>query len=68
LQGTSLRAVKPSDLDDGYNKALRKTEPPYAINIHETSVAALQKQQFASSYKGITDFVTKWRALAPRCA
>jgi len=60
LEGTDLTAVKADDLDDGYNKALRKTEAPYAINIHETSVAALQKRQFASSYKGITDFVTKW--------
>jgi len=60
LTSTSIQAVTPHELDDGYNKALRKTEPPYAINVHEASVAALQKRQFASSYKGITDFVTKW--------
>ena len=60
LSGTGITATTPHELDDGYNKALRKTEPPYAINVHETSVAELQKRQFASSYKGITDFVTKW--------
>lgn len=60
LKGTDLLAVYPPDLDDGYNKALRKTEPPYVINVHETPILDLQKRQFASSYKGITDFVTKW--------
>jgi len=60
LKGTNIKPVVPQDLDDGYIKALRKTEAPYVINVHEESVDALQKRQFASSYKGITDFVTKW--------
>ncbi len=60
LTGLDIKGVTPQELDAGYNKALRKTEPPYAVNVHETSIAALQKRQFASSYKGITDFVTKW--------
>lgn len=60
LEGTNIKAVHPDELDDGYNKALRKTEPPYALNIHETPIANIQKRQYSSSYKGITDFVTKW--------
>lgn len=60
LEGTDIKAAYPDDLDDGYNKALRKNEPPYALNIHEASVVDIQRRQFASSYKGITDFVTKW--------
>ncbi len=60
LVGTDIKPVHPYDLDDGYNKALRKTEPPYALNIHETPIAQIQKRQYNSSYKGITDFVTKW--------
>lgn len=60
LQGTDIKAAYPDDLDDGYNKALRKKEPPYALNINETDVVDIMRRQFASSYKGITDFVTKW--------
>lgn len=60
LEGTDIKPAYPDDLDDGYNKALRKNEPPYALNIDETSVVDIQRRQFASSYKGITDFVTKW--------
>jgi len=60
LEATGLRAVHPEDLDAGYNKALRKTEPPYALNLESVPANTVQKRQFASSYKGITDFVTKW--------
>jgi len=60
VDGRGITAVTPHDLDDGYVKALRKNEPPYVINVHKTAVKDLQKRQFTSSYKGITDFVTKW--------
>ena len=60
LKGTDINPVGPGDLDKGYNKALRKNEPPYALNINETPVGDIMRRQFASSYKGITDFVTKW--------
>ena len=60
LEGTDIKAVHPQDLDDGYNKALRKNEPPYALNIQETGAADIMRRQFKGSYKGITDFVTKW--------
>lgn len=60
LKGADIKAMRPEELDDGYNKALRKVEPPYALNIHETPTVNIMRRQFASSYKGITDFVTKW--------
>ena len=60
LTNTHLEAVFPDDLDDGYNKALRKKEPPYALDIDNTLPVEIMKRQFDSSYKGITDFVTKW--------
>lgn len=60
LSGTEIKAVYPDELDDGYNKALRKKEPPYALDIDNTPPVEIMKRQFASSYKGITDFVTKW--------
>ena len=59
LKGTGIKAVYPDELDDGYNKALRKKEPPYALSVNDTPIIDIQRRQFASSYKGITDFVTK---------
>lgn len=55
-----LTARSPTDLAGSYNKALRKTEPPYALNIHRHKISDIMRRQFASSYKGITDFVTKY--------
>jgi phosphatidylglycerophosphate synthase len=60
LTGTNIDGYKPEDLDDGYNKALRKTEQPYALDLNKTPPSEIMRRQFASSYKGITDFVTKW--------
>ena len=50
----------PDDLADPYNKALRKTDPPYGIDIETAPIEPVMRRQFASSYKGITDFVTKY--------
>lgn len=58
LKGLTL--AHPGDLAGTYNKALRKNEPPYALNIETTPLKDILTQQFASSYKGITDFVTKF--------
>ncbi len=55
-----LMPVSPDDLTDGYDKALRKREKPYALDINTTPVANILQRQFDSSYKGITDFVTKF--------
>ena len=60
LKNSKIKIARPEDLDDGYNKALRKNEKPYALNVNKTSVVDIMRKQFASSYKGITDFVTKW--------
>ena len=56
--GLSLKA--PDELADSYNKTLRKTDPPYGIDISAAPVEPVMRRQFASSYKGITDFVTKY--------
>ena len=55
-----LDPVMPADLDDGYDKELRKTEAPYALDINAVPVIEILQRQFDSSYKGITDFVTKF--------
>jgi len=60
LENTSFTKAQPSDINDGYIKSLRKSEPPYVLNIDETPILEIMRKQFKSSYKGITDFVTKW--------
>ena len=55
-----LVAAGPEDIVPSYDAALRKTERPTALDIRETSADVIMKHQFAGSYKGITDFVTKF--------
>lgn len=54
-----LTAKAPSDFQ-AYDKALRKTEIPYALDTRSTPIVKIMQRQFDSSYKGITDFVTKY--------
>lgn len=55
-----LLTAAPQDLAVAYNKALRKTDPPYGIDIETHASEPIMRRQFKSSYKGITDFVTKY--------
>lgn len=55
-----FQVVSPSDVNDGYIKSLRKQETPYVIDTKTTPILDIMRRQFKSSYKGITDFVTKW--------
>ena len=55
-----LSFMSPDHLAGSYNKALRKTDPPYGIDIDASAVEPVMRRQFQSSYKGITDFVTKY--------
>ncbi len=60
LKGHDFKVVAPSDVNDGYIKSLRKQEPPYVLDVKTTPILDIMRRQFKSSYKGITDFVTKW--------
>jgi len=60
LAGTDFKAVSPADVNDGYIKSLRKQEAPYVLDTQSTPILDIMRRQFKSSYKGITDFVTKW--------
>ena len=60
LSRHGLVAKSPIELAGSYNKTLRKTEVPYALNVIRTPMKDILQRQFDSSYKGITDFVTKY--------
>ncbi len=52
--------VRPLEVADAYNAALRKHDPPFLHLARRENVRETEKRIFAASYKGITDLVTKW--------
>jgi len=56
----------PGELDASYWKALRKRETPYALIITSQNSSAVLWRVFMGTYKGATDFITKY--LWPRPA
>ncbi|MFD1702321.1 CDP-alcohol phosphatidyltransferase family protein [Methylopila henanensis] len=47
-------------LAGSYNRKLRKREIAYLIPLNERTVDDVEARSFAGSYKGVTDFVTKY--------
>ncbi|MCZ6605325.1 MAG: CDP-alcohol phosphatidyltransferase family protein [Alphaproteobacteria bacterium] len=47
-------------LGSAYWHALRKRETPYVLVLSPQTVAAAEWRMFMGTYKGATDFVTKW--------
>jgi len=43
-----------------YNAALRKRAPPLLARLTPESLASVERRMFDGSYKGVTDFVTKY--------
>lgn len=60
LAATGLAVRGPEDLASGYNHALRKRAAPYLLSLSEHTPLAVERRMFRASYKGVTDFVTKW--------
>lgn len=63
---TGIRVVTSEDLASTYWQALRKREIPYVMMVSEANIGAVEWRMFLGTYKGATDFVTKW--LWPRPA
>jgi phosphatidylglycerophosphate synthase len=64
-ENPALKTVTPGQLSSSYNDALRKREAPYLLPLSPASVPAIERRMFAGSYKGVTDFVTKYLWPAP---
>ena len=58
-------ALEPDDLVNPYDNKLKKYEPARAWQIRADNREELEQQLFSSSYKGVTDLVTKWVWPAP---
>jgi phosphatidylglycerophosphate synthase len=61
-----IRLAAPGDLAPSYSARLRKLDPPYIYPARAESIREIEDRVFQSSYKGVTDLVTKW--LWPRPA
>ena len=55
----SIPAIHTGDLDS-FEADLRKTEAPLLEPIAAGTIRALENRLYGVSYKGITDFITKW--------
>jgi phosphatidylglycerophosphate synthase len=62
----NLRVASANDLASGYAVQLRKFDPPYIEFATDGNVREIEDRIFQSSYKGVTDLITKW--LWPRPA
>jgi len=64
----NLRRVTLEDLSGSFSNELRKADHPYVLPIREDNRVELEQHLFSGSYKGVTDFVTKfwWPAPAQR--
>jgi len=56
----ALRVVAPDDLVAAYDHQLRRRSPALLGSLRDEDARALEKRLFDASYKGITDFVTKF--------
>jgi len=61
-----IRLTAASDLAPAYSSQLRKFDPPYIYPARAENIREIEDRIFLSSYKGVTDLITKW--LWPRPA
>lgn len=57
-EGITVLAV--DQLGPAYDLALRKRETPYVLRLQPETLRSVEKRMFRGTYKGVTDFVTKW--------
>ena len=61
----AVPGIEPDDLVNPYDNGLKKYEPVRAWQIRADNRNELEQELFSSSYKGVTDLVTKWVWPAP---
>ncbi len=57
---SNLRIETPESLVSNYQKKLLKFDPPFVQPITPHSQRELERRLFTSTYKGVTDLITKW--------
>jgi phosphatidylglycerophosphate synthase len=56
----AFESVTPDQLGSAYWEKLRKRETPYAMAVTPQNLRQVEWRVFMGTYKGATDFVTKW--------
>jgi hypothetical protein len=59
-KASGFETLRPTDIVPAYDPKLRKNAPPFILRADPDRVGDAQKRIFDASYKGATDFVTKW--------
>ena len=55
-----VQSVQLQDWSSGFQEQLRKFDPPYILPITGDKQEAFEEHLYSGSYKGVTDFITKW--------
>jgi len=64
-RGAGVAVLSPRDLATSYDEKLRKRADPYVCSVVTTDLREVESILFGASYKGVTDFVTKYLWPAP---
>ena len=56
----TIPRISLDDLQIDFQQNLKKKDPPYILPISEINRTLLERELFSGSYKGVTDFITKW--------
>ncbi|MFP8880706.1 MAG: CDP-alcohol phosphatidyltransferase family protein [Myxococcota bacterium] len=67
-RSSRLRLVGPADVASSYTVKLRKFDPPFIYPARAEAARAVEDRLFESSYKGVTDLITKWLWPKPAAA
>jgi len=57
---SGFEKTAPTDVVPAYDPKLRKHAPPFILPADPARAGETQERIFSASYKGVTDFVTKW--------
>ena len=60
IAAAGLVMLNADQLGSHYNHALRKRAAPFVMSLIDSRPIVVERQMFRASYKGVTDFVTKW--------
>jgi phosphatidylglycerophosphate synthase len=60
VAAAGLATLNADQLGSHYNHALRKRAAPFVMSLIDNRPIVVERRMFRASYKGVTDFVTKW--------
>jgi len=60
IAAVDLAIMGPAEMGSTYDQALRRRAAPFALPLTANTQLSAERRMFRASYKGVTDFVTKW--------